>query len=81
MPQKNRFKRIHPDYAEMLEEEEAQLRPGVSDEPYPRFACGECDLYFYTYRGVQDHRVEIHDWIKDPETGTIHKPEGEDNDD
>ena len=56
------------------EEEEAQLRPGVSDEPYPRFACGECHLYFYTYQGVQDHRVENHGWIKDPETGLPVEP-------
>jgi len=75
MPQKDRFKRIHPDYAEMLEEEEDMLRPGMSDEPYPRTPCGECELYFYNYDQLVTHRVAVHGWIEDPETGTIGRPE------
>ena len=48
------------DHAEMLEDEEAALRPGASDECYPRISCPECDLFFFKYEDLKNHRKEIH---------------------
>ena len=67
----------HQEHSQALEEEEADLRPGVSDEPYPEIPCGVCDLFFWSRAAREQHLVDEHGYTIDPDMGVPIKPDVE----